>query len=131
MGKPTDLVQGTLHLLILKTLALHLESDLWGGLDSMGEKQNPPFPVSITTSLRGRRSRGRIARSDTGRSEAAPVIEVYDALAEVYADHYEPRNPDQPFLKGFSPISEGVRDLLDVGCGTGSGAKVFLLTACV
>jgi SAM-dependent methyltransferase len=94
-------------------------------VDNMGEKQNPPFPLSISTSMRGRQSRGRIARSATGRSEAAQVVEVYNALAEVYADHYESGNPDRPFLEEFlSHLQTGTR-LLDVGCGTGSGAKYF------
>jgi ubiquinone/menaquinone biosynthesis C-methylase UbiE len=53
------------------------------------------------------------------------VIEVYDALAEAYADHYESGNPDRPFLNEFlSHLRRGAR-LLDVGCGTGSGAKYF------
>jgi SAM-dependent methyltransferase len=94
-------------------------------VDNMGEKQNPPFPLGISSSLRGRRSRGRIAKSATGRSEAAPVIEVYNALAEVCADHYVSGNPDRPFLEQFlSHLRKGTR-LLDVGCGTGNGAKYF------
>ena len=91
----------------------------------MGEKQNQPSQLSISTSLTGRRSRSRVARSATGRSEAEQVIEVYDALAEVYADHYVSGNPDRPFLNEFlSHLRRGTR-LLDVGCGTGSGAKYF------
>jgi len=94
-------------------------------VDNMGEKQNPSSHLSISTSLRERRSRGRIARSATGGSVPEDVIEVYDALAEVYADHYESGNPDRPFLNEFlSHLRRGAR-LLDVGCGTGSGAKYF------
>lgn len=56
---------------------------------------------------------------------AGQVIAVYDALAEVYADHYESGNPDQPFLNEFlSHLRRGAR-LLDLGCGTGSGTKYF------
>jgi predicted TPR repeat methyltransferase len=91
----------------------------------MGKKENLPFPFSISTSLRGSPSRSRVTRSATGRSAAAQVIEVYDALAEVYAHHYESGNPDRPFLNEFlSHLRRGAR-LLDVGCGTGSGAKYF------
>src|ERR1700674_622880 len=43
----------------------------------------------------GRQSRSRVARSATGRLAPGQVIEVYDALAEVYADHYECGNPDR------------------------------------
>jgi ubiquinone/menaquinone biosynthesis C-methylase UbiE len=73
----------------------------------------------------GRQSRGRVARSATGRSGAEEVIEVYDALAESYADQYESGNPDRPFLNEFlSHLPKGAR-LLNVGCGTGSGTKYF------
>jgi predicted TPR repeat methyltransferase len=75
--------------------------------------------------IAGRQSRSRLARSATGRSAPDQVIEVYDALAEVYADHYECGNPDRPFLEKFlSHLRTGAR-LLDVGCGTGNGAKYF------
>jgi SAM-dependent methyltransferase len=75
--------------------------------------------------IEGRQSRGRVARSATGRSGAKQVIEVYDALAEVYADQYESGNPDRPFLNEFlSHLPKRAR-LLDVGCGTGSGTKYF------
>src|ERR1700693_463271 len=73
----------------------------------------------------GRHSRSRVARSASSRSVAEQVIEVYDALAEAYADHYESGNPDRPFLNEFlSHLRSGAR-LLDVGCGTGSGTKYF------
>jgi hypothetical protein len=58
----------------------------------------------------GRRPRSRVTRSDTGRSAAAQVIEVYDALAEVYAHHYESEIRTDHFWMSFSPISERVRD---------------------
>ncbi len=52
-----------------------------------------------------------------------PVIEIYDALAKEYAEHYESGNPDRPFLDEFlNQMKKGSR-LLDLGCGTGSGAK--------
>ncbi len=73
----------------------------------------------------GRQSRSRVAQSASSRSVAEQVIEVYDALAEVYADHYESGNPDRPFLNEFlSHLRRGAR-LLDVGCGTGSSTKYF------
>jgi predicted TPR repeat methyltransferase len=79
--------------------------------------------VYMTTG--GRQSRRRVARSATGRRAPDQVIEVYDALAEVYADHYVSGNPDRPFLEEFlSHLRTGSR-LLDVGCGTGNGAKYF------
>ena len=75
--------------------------------------------------IEGRQSRGQVARSATDRSVAEQVIEVYNALAEVYADQYESGNPDRPFLDAFrSHLRRGAR-LLDVGCGTGSGTKYF------
>jgi SAM-dependent methyltransferase len=73
----------------------------------------------------GGRQWSRVARSATGRLAADQVIEVYDALAEGYADHYVSGNPDRPFLEEFlSHLRRGTR-LLDVGCGTGNSAKYF------
>jgi SAM-dependent methyltransferase len=75
--------------------------------------------------IEGPQSGSRITRSAAGGSVPEQVIEVYDALAEVYADHYECGNPDRPFLNEFlSHLARGAR-LLDVGCGTGSGTKYF------
>jgi ubiquinone/menaquinone biosynthesis C-methylase UbiE len=66
----------------------------------------------------GPQSGSRITSSAAG-SVPEQVIAVYDALAEVYADHYECGNPDRPFLNEFlSHLARGAR-LLDVGCGTG------------
>jgi hypothetical protein len=74
----------------------------------------------VDMKIEGRHPRSRVARSATGGSAAEQVIEVYDALAELYADHYEFGNPDRPFLNEFlSHLRRGAR-LLDVGCGTGS-----------
>jgi SAM-dependent methyltransferase len=73
----------------------------------------------------GRHFRSRVTQSASSRSVAEQVVEVYDALAEVYADHYESGNPDRPFLNDFlSHLRRGSR-LLDVGCGTGSSTKYF------
>ena len=75
--------------------------------------------------IEGRQPGNRVTRSAAGGSVSEQVIEVYDALAEVYADHYECENPDRPFLNEFlSHLARGAR-LLDVGCGTGSGSKYF------
>src|SRR6202521_5665767 len=75
--------------------------------------------------IEGRQSGSRVTRSAAGGSGPEQVIEVYDALAEVYADYYESGNPDRPFLNEFlSHLRSGAR-LLDVGCGTGSGTKYF------
>jgi SAM-dependent methyltransferase len=75
--------------------------------------------------IEGPQSGSRITRSAAGGSVSEQVIEVYDALAEVYADHYECGNPDRPFLNEFlSHLTRGA-SLLDVGCGTGSGTKYF------
>jgi SAM-dependent methyltransferase len=52
-----------------------------------------------------------------------PVREIYDALAKTYAEHYESGNPDRPFLDEFlRHVKKGSR-VLDLGCGTGSGAR--------
>jgi SAM-dependent methyltransferase len=72
-----------------------------------------------------RQSRGRVAKSSASRSPAEEVVEIYDLLAEVYADHYESGDPDRPFLDEFlSHLPKHAR-LLDVGCGTGNGTKYF------
>jgi ubiquinone/menaquinone biosynthesis C-methylase UbiE len=75
--------------------------------------------------IEGRRSRSGVAKPAAGGSVAEQVIEVYDALAEVYADHYESGNPDRPFLNEFLSHLRGGARLLDVGRGTGSGTKYF------
>jgi len=72
--------------------------------------------------IEGRQSGSRITRSAAAGSVPEQVIEVYDALSEVYTDHYECGNPDRPFLNEFLHLARGAR-LLDVGCGTGSGTK--------
>jgi cyclopropane fatty-acyl-phospholipid synthase-like methyltransferase len=77
--------------------------------------------------VEGRQSGSRVTRSAAGGSVPEQVIEVYDALAEVYVGHYECGNPDRPFLNEFLShlrLARGAR-LLDVGCGTGSGTKHF------
>jgi SAM-dependent methyltransferase len=91
------------------------------------QKQEPAryYGLCVDMKIEGRRSRRRVTRSATGGLVAEQVIEVYDALAEGYADHYESGDPDRPFLNEFlSHLRRGAR-LVDVGCGTGSGTKYF------
>jgi SAM-dependent methyltransferase len=53
------------------------------------------------------------------------VSETYDAIASIYSDKYEAGDPDKVFLDEFlSHVEKGAR-VLDLGSGTGSGAKYF------
>jgi SAM-dependent methyltransferase len=56
---------------------------------------------------------------------ARTVCEIYDALAEDYAQNYESGNPDKPFLDEFLSHLQKAARLLDLGCGTGSSSKYF------
>jgi SAM-dependent methyltransferase len=65
------------------------------------------------------------ATLETKDSVSQKVIEIYDALAEQYALHYESGNPDKPLWGEFLKHVKKGSKLLDLGCGTGSTADYF------
>ena len=81
--------------------------------------------------IEGRQSRSQVARSATDRSVAEQVIEVYNALAEVYADQYESGNRDRPFLDAFRSHLRGGARLLDWAAEQVVEQSISSITACV
>lgn len=84
---------------------------------------------TLTRRIRNRPKKERThpPRPDREVSDSASqkVIEIYDALAEQYALHYESGNPDKPLWDAFLKHVKKGSKLLDLGCGTGSTAGYF------